>query len=83
MTRYNNGHVDTGAQMNARKCPNCGSSKYRETLSREECTACGLKCDYWGDGANEVYERMMERNWAEDEAEKERADQKWRDENDW
>lgn len=81
MTRYNNGHVDDGRAMNTRKCPNCGSSKYRETLSREECTACGLKCDYWGSGANEVYDQMMDRKWAADEREQELADQKWADEN--
>jgi hypothetical protein len=37
-------------------------SKYRETVSLEICEACGLRCDYWGGGANEVYEAMMQRN---------------------
>jgi ribosomal protein L37AE/L43A len=59
--RSKNGFVDSGVsqQSSERPCPNCGSNAYRETLSMESCDACGLRCDYWGGGANEVYENMM------------------------
>lgn len=54
-----NGWHDDGKLISgsAKKCPNCGSVNYRETISVEECFSCGLKCDYWGGGTNEVYER--------------------------
>ncbi len=57
--RERNGYVDDGSLLRASnrrdKCPNCGSSNYRETVSREECKSCGLVCDYWGEGVNDVY----------------------------
>lgn len=62
-----NGYVDTGKRMSSRCCPNCGSSKYVETVSRESCSACGLECNYWGSGANSVYESMMEHRAAEED----------------
>lgn len=43
-------------------CPNCKSSKYIETISLEYCASCGLKCDYWGNGANDIYQNMMNEN---------------------
>jgi hypothetical protein len=60
--RERNGHVDTGLQIasiQGKTCPNCGSTRYRETLSTEDCIDCGLHCDYWGGGANSVYEEML------------------------
>ena len=58
-----NGWVDNGtpirAAHNQARCPNCGSRDYRETLSREECTSCGLVCDYWGGGTNTVYDAYL------------------------
>ena len=49
MSYYNerNGWVDNGKKLNNRKCPNCKSSNFRETLSREYCPDCKLECDYW------------------------------------
>lgn len=68
MTYYNerNGHVDNGKKLNNNRCPNCSSGKYTETISREYCPDCGLECDYWGSGANEVYEQWLERKYAAD-----------------
>ena len=58
-----NGWVDDHSPIQAsnrqNKCPNCGSSNYRETVSREECASCGLVCDYWGGGTNSVYEAYL------------------------
>ena len=61
--REHKGYIDDGKNLSPeKKCPNCNSSKYIETVSLEKCTDCGLECDYWsGSGANEVYEGMMER----------------------
>ncbi len=68
MAYYNerNGWVDNGAPLDSKntKCPNCNKHAYIETLSREYCSNCGLECNYWGGGANEVYESMMARNHA-------------------
>jgi hypothetical protein len=70
--RSSNGHVDTGEPIKAanrlRSCPNCGSDRYTETLSREHCAACGLEMDYWGQGGNAVYERHQAREYAREEA---------------
>jgi hypothetical protein len=73
--RSRNGYVDDGSSVNSnqKRCPNCGSPKYRETVSVEECPDCGLRCDYWGGGANEVYEAMMQRNYRIEETESARA----------
>jgi uncharacterized Zn finger protein (UPF0148 family) len=62
MNYYNerNGHVDNGAKVTNLKCPNCSSTYFVETVSREYCPDCGLECDYWGAGPNEVYNRMTE-----------------------
>lgn len=57
---YQNGHVDDGTKVHNKPCPNCGSSKFIETVSREYCPSCGLECDYWGSGANKVYDAMMQ-----------------------
>lgn len=93
--RYRNGYVDDGSLIKARnrhnKCPNCGSSNYRETVSKEECSSCGLVCDYWGNGTNGVYESYLARRDAEN-AERERRrqeelDREWNqsreEESDW
>jgi len=73
MNYYNerNGWVDTGKKITDRKCPNCKSSNFRETLSREHCPDCGLECDYWGSGSNAVYDSMCERKWAREGEERE------------
>jgi len=75
--RERNGHVDDGSILKSsigKRCPNCGSASYLETLSRESCSSCGLECDYWGGGANEVYESMMARNYALEEEERKRLE---------
>lgn len=89
--RERNGWVDDGSLLKASnrqdKCPNCGSSNYRETISMEKCDDCGLVCDYWGEGTNAVYEAMMERDYArrraEREAEEEAQRREWQEEGDW
>lgn len=64
--RYSqNGTVDDGSRLHndARQvCPNCGSENYFQTISTENCSDCGLQCDYWGGGANDVYKEMMDRD---------------------
>ena len=61
--RSQNGHTDDGRVLTsgAPVCPNCSSNDYFETISTEQCPDCGLFCDYWGDGANAVYDAMVER----------------------
>ena len=63
--RAKNGWVDDGRLVangpHVRRCPNCNSIRFRETVSMEKCDACGLECDYWGGGPNEVYQNMMDR----------------------
>lgn len=78
--RERNGHIDDGSRLKHSQttCPNCGSSNFIETLSREKCNACGLECDYWGNGANEVYENMMRNN----ERREDERRQRMRDEED-
>ncbi|USN16035.1 hypothetical protein PAPPERLAPAPP_02940 [Brevundimonas phage vB_BpoS-Papperlapapp] len=75
--RYRNGHVDTGAPLLAtsrqKRCPQCNSTDYVETVSREKCRSCGLECDYWGAGANDVYQDYLEAKWAREEQEREAA----------
>lgn len=66
-----NGWVDNGKKLNNRSCPNCNSLRFKETLSREYCPDCGLECNYWGTGTNEVYDNMMKRQWAKEERERE------------
>jgi ribosomal protein L37AE/L43A len=73
--RIRNGHVDDGSPITASnrrpRCPNCGSDRYRETLSLERCDSCGLQMDYWGGGPNHVYERYERARNARLEAERE------------
>lgn len=82
-----NGYVDDGSLLRASnrrdRCPNCGSSNYRETVSREECKSCGLVCDYWGGGTNEVYRQMEERQHYAAQCEKEERERKERLEDEW
>lgn len=62
LERQRNGHNDSGKNITPdEKCPNCGSSEYKQTVSTESCSDCGLYFDYWGGGANDVYKRMMEK----------------------
>jgi len=67
-----NGWVDDHSLIKASnrqdKCPNCGSSNYRETVSREECFSCGLVCDYWGSGTNSVYDAYLRAHYDQLEA---------------
>jgi hypothetical protein len=60
--RSRNGHTDDGTPLKSSPtaCPNCGSDRYFQTLSTEQCDQCGLHFDYWGDGANQVYKVYME-----------------------
>ena len=58
-----NGHADDGTPIksSATTCPNCKSDQYFQTISTEQCPSCGLFYNYWGDGPNDVYRKMMER----------------------
>lgn len=63
--RARNGYMDTGAplienRVKTLRCPKCNSTNYTETISMESCRDCGLKCDYWGGGANEVYQEFLD-----------------------
>jgi hypothetical protein len=61
--RSQNGWLDNGEQLKSTwgpRCPNCGSPKYVQTLSREYCESCGLECNYWGKGPNDVYKAMLD-----------------------
>lgn len=63
--RTRNGWTDAGKQIKStvgQRCPNCGSPRYRQTVSTEHCPDCGLHCDYWGGGTNQVYSDMMDRD---------------------
>jgi len=75
MSYYNerNGWVDSGKPLTAKNttCPNCKKNTYVETLSREYCSSCGMECNYWSGGSNEVYDQMMKRDWAREEEERE------------
>lgn len=77
-------YVDDGTPLrdSAKKCPNCGSKKYKSTMSKEECTACGLLCDYWGRGSNRVYDEYLARKHAADE-ERERKERETRESSEW
>lgn len=86
-TNSRNGWYDNGVQLKCgqKKCPNCGSFDYVESLSREKCNKCGLECDYWGAGANGIYRQMMynQERRAEEarykrEREEQAADDYWR-----
>ena len=82
MTDYyneRNGWVDNGKPLNPKntKCPNCKGNNYVETVSREYCRDCGLECDYWGGGANDVYESMMERTWAAEKRKREEEEEQY------
>lgn len=48
------------------KCWNCGSLKYYNTISIEECPSCGIKFEYHGSGANEVYQEALDRAYWEE-----------------
>jgi hypothetical protein len=60
--------VDSGKRIGnpKEKCPNCGSSNYSQTMSTEKCPDCGLECDYWGQGANSVYNSFLARRDAQE-----------------
>lgn len=82
--RYRNGYVDDGSLIKASnrqdRCPNCGSDRYRETVSMERCEACGLQMDYWGGGSNEVYDQYLAREHARRRAAEEERERKEREE---
>lgn len=79
--RHRNGHTDDGSLIKATnrrtRCPNCGSDRYRETVSMERCEDCGLCMDYWGHGGNSVYEKHEARAHAREQAEKLAREQAW------
>jgi len=86
--RYRNGHVATGVPIRASNrrttCPKCGSARYLETLSRERCESCGLEMDYWGGGANSVYDAWEAARHAQEErAREEQSRREWETERDW
>lgn len=60
-----------------KRCPNCGSSSYRETITREVCPSCGLECDYCGDGPNDVYRDYMDQREAYEPVEVEEQKEYW------
>lgn len=66
------GHIDSGKRIGnpSDRCSNCGSSEYYQTASIEHCPECGLLCDYWGEGANDVYRAMMDRKRVVEEEER-------------
>jgi len=39
--------VDDGKRVGEQKCPQCGSTDFFQTVSREHCNACGYDIDYW------------------------------------
>lgn len=73
MSYYNerNGWVDNGKKLHNDPCPNCGSHNFQETVSREYCPDCGMECNYWSGGSNEVYDAMCKRKWAAEEERRE------------
>lgn len=75
MMREQNGHIDDGKPIRGGRkvCPNCKSTNYIETLSREKCNNCGLECDYWGAGANKVYQNYTNKKYAEEDRRREAA----------
>lgn len=85
--RSHNGYVDSGkplAQSIGKRCPNCGSASYRETVSLEECSSCGLRFDYWGGrGGNDVYRAWDERERAAERIREIERDLQWAKENPW
>ena len=83
--RERNGWTDEGRRIGPKEpCPNCGSAKYYQTVSREHCPDCGLECDYWGGGANKVYEDMMAANARAERDEEEARYREWLDdESNW
>ena len=78
--RERNGHVDRLSQ-HQRKCPNCGSSSYVTRISMEYCPSCGIKCDYWGGGVNEAWQKYEARERERQQREREEEDRKWQEEN--
>ena len=83
--RYNNGYIDNGNLVNLgrdkkpAKCPNCGGSNYRETVSMEKCTDCGLQFDYWGGRGNEAYNNYEANRRERERHEEEARIQRWKD----
>jgi hypothetical protein len=65
--REQNGHIDDGSLINKDKCPNCQSANFRSTISVEYCPNCKLQCDYWGAGANKIYNEYLYRKWEKEE----------------
>lgn len=74
-----NNWVYNSKVINQRPCPNCKSTKYRETISYEYCPDCGLECDYWGKGANSVYRGLIEKQWEKEEQRRKKENQSYLD----
>lgn len=79
--RYKNGYVDDGREVGVKSnCPNCNSTRYFQTVSREWCDSCKYEFDYWGGGGNEVAQRLQERRIHEYHMERLRRDEEIRQE---
>jgi hypothetical protein len=82
-----NGYVDNGKPVSkGKRCPNCNSQNYTETISLEQCDDCKLEFNYWGGGGNSVYDSWSNRKLEEerDRAFLEKLEQQDRDrENGW
>ncbi len=72
--------------MGHSKCWNCGSAKYHNSVSVEQCPDCGIRCDYHGGGANKAYDDASNRRHASEERAREEDNRRWWQENhpdDW
>lgn len=61
MARERNGYIDDGHSISnaSKRCPNCQSTDYTETISLERCKTCGLEFDYWGINRTETMEQVL------------------------
>lgn len=59
--RNSNNYCDDGKIIGViSDCPNCKSQTgYKQTISTESCSDCGLFFDYWGNGGNQIYNDML------------------------
>jgi ribosomal protein L37AE/L43A len=83
--RSQNGWTDNGDEVGPRhSCPNCGSDKYRVTVSTESCSACGLEYSYWNPvGGNAIYDALVARRERQEEEREQRRLQAEREADEW
>ena len=87
--RERNGWIDSGEGLHSNRgktlhCPNCNSTSYTETISREHCSKCNYTVDYWGSGTNDVAESYFKRKaYREEMAEIERRRQEEDEQLNW